>query len=199
MPTFSNSLPDKTERRGYDLRRTPADKPIKGLITCDKLIGCYTHWWGGRTMPCENEGCEACQSNTPSRWHCYLSLFESGTHDHIIFECTAKAALPITEFLQDNPTLRGIMLTAWRPKRRRNARVEIFLKPIDISSVKLPKAPDLIQVMSVIWQLPGAAVASKSAERSMAKITTDQKILNAQRFNPADGNGAHTRKRKVKT
>ena len=150
-------------------------------------------------MPCENEGCEACQSNTPSRWHCYLSLFESGTHDHIIFECTAKAALPITEFLQDNPTLRGIMLTAWRPKRRRNARVEIFLKPIDISSVKLPKAPDLIQVMSVIWQLPGAAVASKSAERSMAKITTDQKILNAQRFNPADGNGSPTRKRKVKT
>ncbi len=199
MPNFSNSIPNETKRHGYDLRRTPPDKPLKGIITCEKLIGCYTHWWNGRTVPCEDTDCKACESNTPSRWHCYLSLLESGTHDHIIFECTAKAALPITEYLLDNPTLRGVLLSAWRPKRRRNARVEILLKPIDLSSIKIPQAPDVIQAMSVIWQLPGAALETKKTEHSMTRMTTDPDILNAQRFSPSDGIGPQNNKRKVKT
>lgn len=197
MPTFSNSLPEKTHRRGYDLRRTPPDKPIKGLITSKNIIGCYTHWWGGRTVPCEDNECEACKANTPARWHCYLSIFEVGTHEHFIFECTGKAALPIVEYYRLNTSLRGVQLTAWRPKRRRNARVEIFLKPTDISTIKLPDPPDLIQAMSVIWQLPAAALDIERTERGTPRISPDPDILNAQRFNQADGIGKPTNKKKV--
>jgi len=191
MPTFSNQLPPKTERKGYDLHRTPPDKPIKGLITCDDLIGCYTHWWGGRTVPCEGETCEACKNNSPSRWHCYLSVLESGTHDHFLFECTGKAALPLIAWREEHGTLRGVLMTAFRPKRKRNARVEMILKAYDCRNTRLPQPPDLIRALSVIWQLPGAACKIEGAVNQTARIVTDPDILDAQRFCPADGNGSH--------
>ncbi len=198
MPIWSNSIPEKTKQCGYDLRRTPADKPIKGLITCNAVIGCYTHWWGGRTVPCEGKTCEACKANTPARWHCYLSILESGTRDHFIFECTGKAANPLIEWLSTEPTLRGVLLYAHRPKRRRNSRVEIILTPRDNRDTIIPTAPDLVQAMSVIWQLPGTALKTDRTERQTTLIEPDATILNKQRLNPADGNGQQKRKTKVK-
>ena len=198
MPTFTNSLPPKTENRGYDLRRTPPDKPIKGIITSNDIIGCYTHWWGGRTVPCEDENCEACKANTPSRWHCYLSILEAGSRDHFIFECTGKAALPLIEWRNSHGTIRGTHLTASRPKRRRNARVEIILRPFDISGIIVPEAPDLARAMAVIWQIPGDAVKVEKAVRQTPLVSTDATALNAQRFNPADGNGKPRSRKKVK-
>lgn len=197
MPNFSNQLPPKTEHRGYDLRRTPPDRPLKGLITCDDMIGCYTHWWGGRTVPCEDDECEACKANTPARWHCYLSIIEAGTRDHFIFECTGKAALPIAEWRTENNTLRGAHITAFRPKRRRNAKVEIILKTFDTRGVVLPHPPDLARALSVIWQIPGSAVKIEGAINKTPRVTTDPDILHTQRFNPTDDNGRPKCKKKV--
>ena len=199
MPNYSNQLPAKTQHRGYDLRRTPADKPIKGLITSEDLIGCFTHWWGGRTVPCEGDGCEACKNNAPSRWHCYLTLHEDKTHDHFIFECTGKAALPLIEWRDTHHTLRGTLLIASRPKRRRNARVEIILKPYDLTGVMLPTPPDLKKAMAVIWQIPGAAVETDGAINQTNRMVTDNAVLDAQRLNAADGNGKPRPRKKVKT
>lgn len=199
MPTFSNCLPAKTENKGYDLRRTPPDKPIKGIITSDNIIGCYTHWWGGRTVPCEDDGCEACKNNTPARWHCYLSILEAGSRDHFIFECTGKAALPLQEWTKTNGKLRGVLLTAHRPKRRRNARVEIILRPHDCQGIVVPEAPDLMRAMAVIWQLPADAVKLEGAVRQTPLVSMDQEILDKQRVNPADGNGKPSKPQKVPT
>ncbi len=199
MPTFTANVPEKTEHRGFDLRRTPSDKPIKGLITSDNIIGCNTHWWGGRTVPCEDENCEACSKNTPSRWHVYLSVLEAGTRDHFLFECTGKAAWPFVEWYATHGTLRGVMMYAHRPKRRRNAKVEIILKPNDTRGVILPKGPDLPRAMAVIWQLPGSAIRIDKTVADIPHVTTDRLILEAQRINKADGNGKPRTRKKVKT
>ncbi len=198
MPTFKTTLPEKTENRGFDLRRTPPDKPIKGIITCDNLVGCSTHWWGGRTVPCEDDGCEACKANTPSRWHCYLSVLEAGSRDHFLFECTGKAAWPFIEWYETNGTLRGVMLYAHRPKRRRNSKVEIILKPHDLQGIIVPAAPDLARAMSVIWQIPGEAVQTKKVISGTPHITTERSVLDAQRINPADGNGKPKSRKRAK-
>ena len=142
-------------------------------------------------MPCEGETCEACKNNSPSRWHCYLSVLESGTHDHFLFECTGKAALPLIAWREEHGTLRGVLMTAFRPKRKRNARVEMILKAYDCRNTRLPQPPDLIRALSVIWQLPGAACKIEGAVNQTARIVTDPDILDAQRFCPADGNGSH--------
>ncbi len=198
MPNFTNTLPSCSETRGYDLKRTPPDKPLKGIITCTDIIGCNTHWWGGRTVPCEDSGCEACKNNTPSRWHVYLSILEAGTRDHFIFECTSKAAKPLEEWRDTNGSLRGVMLYAHRPKRRRNSRVEIILKPHDISGIIIPEPPNLPQAMAVIWQIPGASVMINGAINHTPRIATVPEVLSKQRTNAADGNGKPKSRLKVK-
>ena len=188
MPNWSSQIPSQPEHKGFDLRRTPVDKPLKAVITCVDLIGCYTHFWGGRTVPCEGEDCEACRAQSPSRWHCYLSALESSTRDHFLFECTAKAAQPLVEWREAYGTLLGCFITAHRPKRRRNARVEIICKPIDLTKITLPKAPDLILAMSVIWQLPATALSTPSGEHCSPLVDVDTALADKQRVAVADGN-----------
>jgi len=187
MPSWSTIVPEQPHHHGYDLRRTPPDKPIRAIITSDDLIGCYTHFWTGRTVPCEAPDCPACNAQSPARWHCYIAALESGTRDHFIFECTAKAAQPLLSWREAHGTLHGCFFTAHRPKRRRNARVEIICKPIDLTKVNLPKAPDLIKAMSVIWRLPATALTTPTGEHNSQLVSVVKETADAMRVCPADG------------
>ena len=53
MPTWSTELPSVQKHMGYDLRRTPPAAPLHAICTCTDLLVCDTHFWGGRTLPCE--------------------------------------------------------------------------------------------------------------------------------------------------
>jgi len=187
MPRWTNELPDATSRPGFSLKRTPPDRPLKAIVTSAQLLVCFTHWWTGRTTPCEAPDCDACKALMPSRPHCYLSAIEQGTREHFLFECTAKAALPFKIWLQTYPTLRGCFFTASRPKRRRNAQVEILCKPFDLSTIQLPMPPDIARAMSVIWQLPTTALEPSSAIDSVQELKIDPTTMNRMRLNPADG------------
>lgn len=187
MPRWTNQRPSKDKHNGFDLRRTPVDKPIKGLITCDDVACCVTHFWGGRTVPCEAPDCEACRKMVASRSHCYISVLEANTHDHFLFECTAKAAWPLFDWKETHGTIRGAYLIASRPKRRRNARVEIILKPYDLTNLNLPQAPDIPRAMAVIWQLPLTAVETTKAIDGQPAMNVVNEIAQQMRYNPADG------------
>lgn len=158
MPAWTNQLPPQPTHTGFTLRRTPPDTPIRAIITCDDLIGTFTHYYHGRTTPCEPPDCPACKDLSPARWHGYVSCLDHATREHFLFEFTSKAAEPLIEYRKAHGTLHGCFITASRPKRRRNARVEIACRPTDLTKITLPKPPDLIQAMSVIWQLPATAL-----------------------------------------
>ncbi len=117
MPTWSNQLPSKEKHMGFDIKRTPQNRPIQAIITCDDLLICDTHFWGGRTIPCERKheeldgtlsagDCGACRQSIPFRTHVYISAIDCKTRDHFIFECTAYAAKP--------PNLKLALTTIWR-------------------------------------------------------------------------------------
>jgi len=197
MPNFSNQLPPESETKGFDLKRTPPDSPLKGLITSDDIVGCYTHWWGGRTVPCEGDSCEACHNSAPARFHCYLSLCLNGSRQHVIFECTSKAADVLVDWRNTHGTLRGTLLTAHRPKRVKNSKVELLLKHVDLTATILPKPPDVRQALCVLWKLPTTAMPTNDAEHNAPLITPDQAVLNRMRFQPGDGMPSNGKKRRV--
>jgi len=175
MPVFSHKLPPNSKRNGYDLKRTPTDKPLRGLITCDELTICPTHYWGGRTVPCEGPLCKACQENSPIRHHVYISLLESDTHDHVLFECTSKAAVTLDDYRTAHGTLKGCEIKAYRPKRIKNGRVEIIARPYDLTNVRLPAAPNIPVALCVIWQIPSTAIntdAEPGLNTSLAPVPT---------------------------
>ena len=55
MPTWRTELPPEGKNRGYDLKRTPTSAPLIAIITSTDLLVCDTHYWHGRTTPCERQ------------------------------------------------------------------------------------------------------------------------------------------------
>lgn len=186
MPNWSHELPSQPKHNGFDLRRTPTDRPLRAIVTSETLFVCFTHFWGGRTVPCESPDCDACKAMSPGRAHVYLSAIDPATRDHFIFECTATAAVPLQAWMQTYQTLRGCFFQASRPKRRRNAKVEIICKPADQTKITLPQPPDIPRAMSTIWNLPGAAVQAQGALNSSPQIVAKTDEIDRMRFNPAD-------------
>lgn len=167
MPTFFSTIPPMTKNRGWDLKRTPTSGGISGIITCDKLVATQTHYWGGRTVPCEGENCKACLAIIPNRWHIYVSAFNPKTREHFLFECTAQAGEAFDAHFKAHGTLRGCWFGASRPKQTRNAKVFIETKPFDLSKLVLPASPDLIRALCTIWQVPaGPPEGLKDGEAS---------------------------------
>jgi len=195
VPHWTHDLPAESKKIAFSLRRTPPDRPLKALVTTENLLVCTTHWWTGRTVPCEADECEACKAGAPGRTHAYIAALEHGTREHFIFECTAKAAAPFALWLEAYPTLRGCYFLALRPKRRRNAAVEITCKPFDLSTVTLPPPPDIPAAMALIWQLPGTSICIAQPGDEVEEITTRNRVIDQMRFNPADGKPKTTSRR----
>ena len=186
MPNWINDLPDEMTRPGFRLLRTPPDRPLRAVATAAQLQICWTHWWTGRTRPCEKPDCEACQAGAPARAHVYVSAVDISTHEHFIFECTAKAAGPFAEWLDNYPSLRGCHFVAYRPKRRRNAPVEIHCRPIDLNTIQLPPPPDVTKIMAIVWHIPTSALDLDDPENPHPEIRTNRDVVDRMRFNPAD-------------
>jgi hypothetical protein len=193
MPNWTSQIPDPGTKYGFDLRRTPPDHPLVAIVITPDMIGCHTHYWGGRTIPCEDIQCPACAENMPSRWHAYLGCWDPKTRDTFLFECTAKAAQAFELYRESFGTLRGCLFSAARPKRRKNARVEILTKPADLTHVNLPPAIDVTRAMTVIWQLPANACTTPTAEHSTPTVHTDPAILNRTRSDLEPSNGKKTK------
>jgi hypothetical protein len=138
--------------------RTPPAKPIRGIITAHDLIGCYTHFWHGRTHPCEREDCQPCHEGVPYRWHAYFSAYQPPTRFHFIFEVTAQAAQHFADYRDSIGTLRGCEFIATRMHNRPNGRVIIQTRPFDISKISLPQPPDMTKCLAILWDLPAPEV-----------------------------------------
>lgn len=184
MPTWTRDLPTEKKHMGFDLRRTPPSSPLQGIATCDDLLVCDTHFWHGRTQPCERPDCPACNESTPYRTHVYLSLFDPKRAEHFLFECTANAAKPLDEHRKANHTMRGCVVHALRPKGTKNSKVVIQTRSADLTKVHLPDPPDLILALSVIWRLPTNALALGKAPRGYDELQTRADVLKNQRNQP---------------
>ncbi len=182
MATFSNRPPSDPRGNALDIVRTPTSGRIKACITSEDLIGTYTHFWKGRTLPHDHDACQACKNGLPFRWHAWVSAYTAQEHNHVLFECTAQASQAFVAYREAHGTLRGGVFDAWRPSRRPNGRVVIQIKPTDLTGITLPTAPDLVKCLAIIWNIalpfidagailkgtPSVAVSDRPAAASIA-------------------------------
>lgn len=159
MPNWSHDVPSDRTVYGLPLRRTPPRGSLIGVITSPDLLGCDTHYWKQRTIPCERPNCEACASGMPFRWHSYCSLWIPKLSEHALWEIPAQAAEQLLLYKQAHGTLRGCLVEAWRSGSRPNGRVCLRTKPADLTKAVLPPAPDLYVLLSVIWNIAGPSVS----------------------------------------
>lgn len=154
MPTFSNKIPEDPRGQSFPIVRTPIAHPLTAIVTSEDLVGTYTHYYKGRTAPCEQPDCEPCRDGLPYRWHNYLSAYQLSKGLHFLFECTAKAGEPFIEYRKKYNTLRGCMFESQRYSNKPNGRVLIRCKPADLQGILLPKPPHLIRALCILWNVP---------------------------------------------
>lgn len=158
MPDWSNEVPKDPRGVALPIRRTPPHAPLCAIVTSTDIVGTMTHYWKSRTMPHEKVNCGACDAGIPYRWHSYMSAWERKTAMHFLFEVTAQAAEHFVTYRLAHGTLRGCAFRASRWRQNPNGRVLIETKPADIVEYPVPKGPDLIAVLSILWNLPASDV-----------------------------------------
>ena len=207
MLTFDNRPPADDSGPGYRLIRTPPAHPLIAHVLSDNLIGCRTHYYNNRTVPCETPECEACASKIGWRWHGYLAILIDATRETAIFECTARASTAFADYYQLHRTTRGCHFKAVRLHQRTNGRVVIQCQPADPAKINLPAAPDLPTHLSHIWniapnqvtkpaQKPRAPFDNLSVDRSRAELKTAHQVVTDAtdellRHPPDDSNHKH--------
>lgn len=177
MPTWSHEVPTPGRGPSFPLKRTPQGRGIIAIVTSDDLIGCDTHWWGGHTVPCEGQQCEAHKAGIPFRWHGYLSAVDTTSHLHFIFEMTAQAADVFKDFRKAHGTLRGCIFEAKRLKSAHNSRVCIRCKPADLREAHLPQPPDLPACMAIIWSVPNQDVQVAGTLKDVPRVCLDRQAV----------------------
>lgn len=182
MPSFTNQPPE--DPRGVALRlvRCPPIGTFSGVITSPDLIGTATHFWHGRTVPHEEEDCKACLDGLPWRWHAWVSVLKATTREHLLFEMTAAASKPLTTFRDANGSLRGCCIIASRPSRRPNGRVIITTDTMDLTNVQMPKEPNLVKALAIIWNIAIVDVDVAGLLRNMPRVKINDR--NSEVFNP---------------
>lgn len=192
MPNWSSEIPKEEKAYGFDLRRTPPDKALNAICIQEDLIGVFTHFFHGRTTPCEGTACDACAANQPARWHGYVAAFDPRTHEQFIFEFTLKPASAFKVYRDTYGTLRGCLFDAYRPKRTKNSRVVIRCKPVDLTKIQIPQPIDLVRALSTVWQLPWDAMTGAGAMDSHATLQAEPSRLDQMYGRSANGNGQQT-------
>lgn len=173
MIKWTNQIP--TDPRGHSLPliRTPAATELQAIITSTDLIGTDTHFWGGHTVPCTGDDCEPHKAGSPYRFHAYMSAYNPKDQLHFIFECTATGAKPFEAYRKTHKTLRGCHFKAYRWKRRKNGRCIIRCQPTLLNIHALPAAPNLENIMAIIWHLPAGNVFTAGQIRGHPRVHAD--------------------------
>jgi len=184
MPTWSNQLPPLCKHTGYDIRRTPATSALQAIVTNEDILVCNTHYFHGRTTPCEKPECAACNEGMPSRTHVYVSAFDPRTQQHFIFECTSNAAKAFADYRDANGTLRGCHFYATRPKGTKNSKVVIQTNTANLGKINIPSPPDLVKALCVIWRIPTDGATAKKEKHRPPIVKTNNNRLRDMRFQP---------------
>ncbi len=175
MYNFTSDVPIDPRGNSLPLMRCPTNRPIQGIITSDDLIGTRTHFFRGRTIPCDNDECPACSDGLPWRWHAYVALWSDVTHRTVLFEMTARGTEPLITYRKAYGTLRGCRLSAKRANSSPNSRVIIQTSQADLQKAALPAAPNILEALSIIWNIELPSISIEGHNRNCEELSVRQK------------------------
>jgi hypothetical protein len=155
---MTTSWTDRNPARPGNLPHIPFERlragvTLKGVITCTAPYDSFTHYLGGRTLPCSGtEDCPGCGLKRKG-WELYLSLWTVTPSKHVITALTPSAARELSDAAPDPNDLRGYFIELRRINTKNNGRMLCSLDQPEFKRHGLPPAPDVRAHMYKIWGL----------------------------------------------
>ncbi len=128
------------------------------VITSEEPYEVDVHWLGGRTLPCLESGCGACEAQRPKKYEAYLGVVWSTSRKHEILRLTKAAMFQLKSGLSGRDSIRGSVLAVERKGDRPNGRVIVTVEPLQVEIARLPQSPDLEAHLARIWRVDGIEV-----------------------------------------
>lgn len=153
MATWTNRPSEESNDLPFRIHRTPANRPIKGIILSTHLVGTMLHYFRGRSRPCGKNNCEACESGQKPRWKGYIELKPSDGKTVQIVEITERVFPQLDAEEKKNGNIRGVKIELSRLKPRANAPLHLEIKAGRIADCDLPKEHDLKAILERMWEV----------------------------------------------
>lgn len=150
---FSEVPPDDARPLGLRVARAPTSGHVDYAILSERLIGCWTHFYLGRTQPCVEGGCHMCSPKAPRRWYGWLAGFDVARRDKVIVEVPPGVALQLKAYREHVGNLRGHVVRLSRRNKKENGPVVGQFTSGKFAAEFLPPAPDVIAVLMRMWRI----------------------------------------------
>lgn len=191
---FSRRPSEARPARRWDIVRVKAGKAIMGVMLGHDVVGAYTHWWGGRTVPCNGPDCSPCSKNVELRWHGYLPLYSLKTRDTSIVEFTEACVEVIDRWFSEHRTLRGCVIEIHRPGAKANGELRAKVYDGPLAKAVLPESPQVEEILMRMWgqtalkkRKQAAAAAGESVH--ISKLLPGQTQLPDEVYGPSAQQG----------
>ena len=189
MPTIYNRIPADATKYSLHLLRCGQAATIRGIVTSANIVGLHTHYFGGRTTPCQDTECKPCAQGFSARWHAYFGVWTAGKSRHVLLELTATPSLALQNYHDLHGTIRGAEIEVKRLGRRQNGRVQCTATPADLSKIIIPPEPTILPALATLWSIPLSAFHFPAESDEESSVTTIIGRCADLAKNPADGNG----------
>lgn len=151
--TPTPALPPRNQLPYIPVHRLGPAATVAGPLTCITPISQLCHFIGNRTLPCVSENCPGCTANRRQIRECYVSMINKADRRHIITVLTPTAELQLSDCAPDKTNLQGLNVRISREGKRPNGRIRLTTENELTPSSHLPKPPDLLRHLYVIWGL----------------------------------------------
>jgi len=188
-PIFFTDPTEIPKRDTAELIRTPANKPLRAIITSDKIIASPTHYESRRTIPCGGPGnCRLCERGLPWRLHGYLSILNYDNLAHQILEVPAKTYDAIAQWYKQFGTIRGLYIELSRPNQKPNGSIHAIIKKPTSQPPSLPDPLPVQWLLCKIWNVPLPPDENPYKKNTRSLPQTTPTTLNDQNALPSTEN-----------
>lgn len=159
--TFSSGgfFSDRPAKEALPLGLPVVRAPQKGqhalTLLSDSVIGCWTHFYRGRTQPCLGDVCTICPQEITRRWHGWVVGYDPIRRSRCIVELTAGPALHLSTYRDERGSLRGCSLILQRKNGKLNGPVQAGIAGPKGDISLLPECPLLPPMLLRMWQIKG--------------------------------------------
>lgn len=150
---FSEAPPEEAGPIGIRITRAPKSGKAVFTILSERLLGCWTHFFLGRTQPCVDDGCTICSPKAPRRWYGWLAGYDVAQRTKALVEVPPGVALGLKAYRLEVGNLRGHAIQLSRKNSKDNGPVVGRFAAGIYASEMLPPCPDVVSLLMRMWRI----------------------------------------------